>query len=250
MNWIYFSPHFDDIALSCGGLIWEQVRAGEQVSIWTICAGEQPPGSLSPFAEKLHTRWQTGPVATEQRRAEDIASCQRLGACHRHFSIPDAIYRRSEESGEFLYASNDTLMGPLNPAESALVARLTKEIAQSLPAQAALVSPLALGSHADHQLTRSAVEHLDRPLWYYADYPYVLLHGQALEQLTQAGWKAKRFPISQNGLTAWQNGIAAHASQISSFWPDLETMQSAIAQYAQENDGIKLWSAAGTTLIA
>lgn len=241
MDWIYFSPHFDDVALSCGGVVWEQVQAGIQVSIWTICAGEQPPGPLSPFAEVLHQRWQTGHSATEKRRAEDIASCQSLGASYHHFAIPDAIYRRSKETGEFLYQSNETLFGPLHPSESTLVDCLAAEIAQQIPTQATLVCPLALGGHADHRLTRAALERLHRSLWYYADYPYVLLHAQALQELSLTGWKANRFQISTRGLTAWQNGIAAHESQVSSFWPNLEDMQSAIAQYVQENDGVRLW---------
>ena len=69
MEWIFISPHLDDIALSCGGLVWELAHAGDQVSIWTICAGEPPVAPLSPFAESLHDRWQTGAEATQRRRA-------------------------------------------------------------------------------------------------------------------------------------------------------------------------------------
>jgi len=53
MNWIYISPHLDDVAFSSGGLVWEQSNAGEQVGIWTIFAGDPPVGPLSDFAEKL-----------------------------------------------------------------------------------------------------------------------------------------------------------------------------------------------------
>ena len=70
MAWIYLSPHFDDAVLSCGGLIWEQVRRGERVEIWTVCAGAIPPGPLSPFAAELHARWGTGMASVEARRAE------------------------------------------------------------------------------------------------------------------------------------------------------------------------------------
>src|SRR5512139_3118661 len=79
MHWIYLSPHLDDAALSCGGLIWEQVHAGDTVSVWTICAGDPPNGSLSPFAEALHARWQSGIEAAVLRREEDVTSCLLLG---------------------------------------------------------------------------------------------------------------------------------------------------------------------------
>jgi LmbE family N-acetylglucosaminyl deacetylase len=50
MRWIYLSPHFDDAVLSCGGLIFEQARQGIPIEIWTIFAGNPPPGPLSMFA--------------------------------------------------------------------------------------------------------------------------------------------------------------------------------------------------------
>ncbi len=87
MEWIYLSPHLDDIALSCGGLVWEQVHSGSQVSIWTICAGDPPSQAYSDFARSFHERWGTGVWAVATRRAEDIVSCARLGAAHRHFPI-------------------------------------------------------------------------------------------------------------------------------------------------------------------
>jgi len=72
MHWIYLSPHFDDVALSCGGLVWEQVQAGKAVSIWTVCAGSASVGDLSPFAKELHMRWEVDENETEQLRIEDL----------------------------------------------------------------------------------------------------------------------------------------------------------------------------------
>jgi len=43
--------------------------------------------------------------------------------------------------------------------------------------------PLAIGSHRDHVLTRTAAERLGIPLWFYADYPY-LVYGDH----TLSGW--------------------------------------------------------------
>ena len=72
MEWIYLSPHFDDIAYSCGGLVWEQVNSGQMVSIWTICAAYPPPGPLSSFASILHERWGTGREAITRLSAKRI----------------------------------------------------------------------------------------------------------------------------------------------------------------------------------
>ncbi len=243
MEWIYLSPHFDDVALSCGGLVWQQVQAGQRVTILTLCAGAQPEGPLSDFAQSLHARWGTEAAAPAQRAAEDRASCQQMGAGWQHFDVPDCIYRRGSD-GEFLYASEAALNGELHLGEAQLIKQLARQLAAHLPRRARLVCPLAVGSHVDHQLARAAAERLNRRLWYYADYPYVLKHAECLEQMAQSGWLGCVMPISAAGLSAWQAAIAAHASQISSFWPDLETMQAAIAQYCAQNGGLKLWKKA------
>jgi len=243
MSWIYLSPHFDDVVLSCGGLIWEQTQASETVSIWTVCAGEPPSEPFSSFAESLHTRWEAGDQAVKRRRQEDIAACARISACPRHLAVPDCIYRYTlaDEARQFLYDSEDALFGPLHPAEQELVSQLTREFSVSLPADAEMVSPLSLFGHVDHRLTRSAAEGLGRSLWYYADYPYVMKTMDQIESLRQAGWQEILFPVSQAGLTAWQEAVAAHQSQISTFWPDLEAMYAEVREYCEMFGGAILW---------
>ena len=240
LYWIYLSPHLDDAALSCGGLIWEQVQAGAQVSIWTICAGDPPDIPLSPFAESLHRRWQVSQDAAQERRLEDVLSCQRLGASFHHFTIPDCIYRQSADRQNFLYDSENAIFGPIHSDEACLIEKLSEEIASRLPVRASLVSPLALGGHVDHRLTRAAAEHLGWHLWFYPDYPYVVKSEREIDWLRQDGWDSVVYSISPAGLAAWQESIAAHASQISTFWPDLDAMRAAIKAYKEQYDGLQL----------
>src|SRR5512143_2255093 len=174
MSWIYLSPHFDDVALSCGGLVWEQARAGEMVSIWTVCAGESPHGILSPFAQELHDRWEAGQNPPAHRRMEDINSCGRLGAGYRYLDVTDCIYRRHPQTGEYLYPSEKALNGPLHPADTQLITSLQGDFRDSLQPNSIVVCPLGVGAHVDHQLTRLAAEGCGGTLWYYADFPYVL----------------------------------------------------------------------------
>jgi LmbE family N-acetylglucosaminyl deacetylase len=242
MTWIYLSPHPDDVALSCGGLVWEQTHLGEAVGIWTICAGDVPPGPLSPFAEAIHTdRWKTGKDAPEKRRVEDADSCRVMGATPRYFSIPDCIYRRAPGNEVHLYASEEALFSPIHPAEESLVEAIGDELMQNLSAEVILVCPLTLGNHVDHCLTRAAAERLGLPMWYYADYPYVLRTTEQQEQYQQSGWKPVEFPISEEGLKAWVEAVGAHASQISTFWPDTEAMRATLSEYRQQTGGVCLW---------
>jgi LmbE family N-acetylglucosaminyl deacetylase len=239
---IYLSPHLDDVALSCGGLIWEQTNAGKQVEIWTICAGDPPAGDLSPFAEELHCRWGTGRDATSHRRNEDINSCKILGSRYRHLEIPDAIYRRHPKTGEVLYHSAEILNEQLAEIEASLIKSLTTEIARLLPENPVVVSPIALGNHVDHQVTRAVAERLNVPLTFYADYPYVEEEKGRLHFLLPPGYQPQIHPISKNGLKAWQDSIAVHESQISTFWENEQAMRHAVSRYHNEFGGIPLWT--------
>jgi LmbE family N-acetylglucosaminyl deacetylase len=245
MYWIYLSPHLDDVVLSAGGLVWEQVQSGETVEIWTICAGDPPPPPYTPFAQELHQRWNTdGAGASAVRRAEDNAACRELGAQSRHSSIPDCIYRRLPNSETPLIVERDDLFRPYPQAEGARIPEIADWIRAALPDDARLVSPMALGGHIDHQLVRAAAESLNRPVWFYADYPYVIddpLHHTDLRDQIAAYQPGVTQPLSEHGMTAWQAAVAAYASQISTFWGSLDEMRSRIAAYQREGGGLTLW---------
>ena len=249
MNWIYFSPHLDDVALSCGGLLWEQAAQGLAVSIWSVCSGDPPAGAQSPFAASLHARWQLGAEAVAVRRLEDAASCQQLNASYRHLSVPDCIYRQAGGSKNWLYTSEAALFGNLHPDDSRLATALSAELAATLPVPAMLVCPLALGGHVDHQLTRAAVEQVvDKPgkrdmwsLWYYADYPYVAREISHLAEISTETLIFTSFEISQQGLEAWGRAVTAHSSQISTFWPDVKAMREDLEAYSRRWGGVRLW---------
>ena len=68
---LYLSPHFDDAALSCGGLIRQLVLEDTQVLVATIFAGEPPPADISPFAAGMHARWGDVEHSSTVRREED-----------------------------------------------------------------------------------------------------------------------------------------------------------------------------------
>jgi LmbE family N-acetylglucosaminyl deacetylase len=238
MNWIYLSPHFDDVVLSVGGLLWEQSQAGERVSVWTICGGKPPSAEFSPFAKALHARWETGSESISIRRTEDMESCALLGAEAVHLNIPDCIYRLSPKSKKHLYASEQAIWIPVHPDEEPLVNQLATELSQKLPKDAQVVCPLTLGKHVDHRLTRMAAEKLDVPLLLYADYPYVLAEENQSIFDKPAPFHAS---ISDFGLKAWQMAVAAHQSQISTFWKNLDEMRFAIREYCQRMNGIKLF---------
>jgi LmbE family N-acetylglucosaminyl deacetylase len=173
--WIYLSPHFDDVALSGGGLVWEQARRGDRVEIWTICAGDPPAGRpLTEYAQMLHFFWEIGGDVPLLRSREDAACCRVLGAAYRRYTVPDNIYRYLPGTDEAVVKAPDDNQGPLEPDESALIPPVADFSRKNLPEGSELVAPLAIGHHRDHALARRAAERLGVPLWHYVDYPYVI----------------------------------------------------------------------------
>jgi LmbE family N-acetylglucosaminyl deacetylase len=252
MQWIYLSPHFDDVALSCGGVIWDQSRAGVDVNIWTICAGDPPSGEFSALAQKLHSRWETGSRAIEKRRIEDINACQILQASYFHFDIPDCIYRKNNLSTInevadtnsdqlFLYPSEEKMFGEIHANDEQLILSLSDKLKEMIPNDAVVVSPFGLGGHVDHIFTRKAIERLAIPILYYMDYPYVLGSFDHLKEVTSTGWRNHHFKISDEGIEFWLKSILAHESQINTFWKDEEELRESLFYYLGFYQGIVFW---------
>jgi hypothetical protein len=241
MYWIYLSPHFDDAAFSCGGLAWEQAQTGDKASIWTVCTAKPLTDKLSPFALELHTRWKSGQGPLEERKMEDLLSCLRLGVGSRHFNLLDCIYRRHPQTGEFLYDSEAALNGSLHSSEMDVVSWLQSKLKTYMTEDMTFVCPLALGNHVDHQITRLALEGLGCPTWYYQDFPYILRCRDQADDLEEHGWRSQVHPISEQGLRAWQDSVAVHTSQISTFWPSESEMRQSIADYLDWYGGVRLW---------
>ncbi|MBN2388732.1 MAG: PIG-L family deacetylase [Anaerolineales bacterium] len=243
MRHIYISPHFDDAVLSCGGLISAQARQGSPVEIWTVFAGNPPPGPLSAFALEIHALWGTGngEETIALRKDEDRLAAARVGAKVVHFEFQDCIYRRGPD-GEPLYPES-VFVAP-HPIDTGLPVRIAAALASELLPGDMLVGPLALGAHVDHLLARQALESLGRPLLqYYADFPYLVNYPEALS-LTVGELSEEFFAIGEESLEAWLEGVAAYASQLSSLLHEKEgSLEEALRLYWAERRGICLWRA-------
>lgn len=231
-HWIFLSPHFDDVALSLGGAVWEQAQKGARVEIWTLCAGGLAPDKpLTDFARSLHEIWKLGDDVPRLRASEDEAACQRLGATWHHFPIPDCIYRFHSKNGKpFVQTEEDLFKNYTGEEFDTFLAAVS---AVPLPANANIAVPLGVGNHRDHWLTRTVAERLFSEVWHYIDYPYVVQEDFNKEMyipMLADSWKCA---ISPSGLLAWQEAIACHHSQIALFWESDQEMYAAIQTYRQ-----------------
>ena len=245
---IYLAPHLDDVALSCGGQVSLRCQAGESVLILTIMAGDNDKigageTAISAFAQSLHDRWQLANDIIAQRRAEDIIACQILGADYQHWEIPDCIYRGEPETAAAYYNSEESLWGPIHPQENALIEGLATRFAD-LPPHKEIISPLALGNHVDHQITRRAAEqHFGTKLCYYEDYPYAAAVREIELQLHSAGiiWQNKTIPLTNSELQARCTAVAAYQSQLSTFFQDQADLTRQINSFVEQVGGERIW---------
>lgn len=245
MRWIYISPHLDDAILSAGGLMYEQVHAGNEVEIWTLVCGFPRDEHLSPIAQSLHAHWgfHSAEEAVHARREEDLRAAEIVGASTVYFDYPDCIYRRGRD-GDWLYS--DTFSHP-HVEDNDLPSQMASTLAKRLKPGDRLVSPLAIGDHVDHVITKRAVEMLVRnvieelgiSLSFYADIPYLLDNPSAITPVEEV-MQRKGQKVSRKGLSAWQKAAAAYESQIPLEFESMKKMRKAISKYGRK--GIYLWS--------
>lgn len=180
---LFISPHFDDVALSCGGIVALEAEHGE-ARIVTVFAGE-PHDALSAFAAFQHRRWGVTD-AVDERRREDILACSRLGAAYQWLAYLDAIYRGDQ------YQSDEDLFGEVKPGDATVAAAIQAEllalVAQLRPKRVYL--PLGVGGHVDHRLITSVgglIKRTGVTVRYYEDFPYAATPGAIEERQLELG---------------------------------------------------------------
>src|SRR5215472_15413108 len=149
MDKIFLSPHFDDVALSCGGMVAMATAAGERVLMVTVCGGVPPLEASSSLTQKIHRArgFADGRAYVLARREEDRAAAAVLAADVEWGDSLDAIYRNPTH-----YSRSAALLG--EPASGdALVSETSLLIARlrSRFPRATLYAPLGAGGHVDHR---------------------------------------------------------------------------------------------------
>ena len=245
MKTIYLSPHLDDAVFSCGGWIWEQTQQGQEVEVWTVCAGEPQLVPRSEITDSLHQTWSLGGNPVQSRQEEDWKACQIVGAVPRHLPFLDCIYRLTPQ-GEAYYQVEADLFGGLDPREGDLIDQIAAALEEKLPQEVELIVPLGIGNHVDHELIRKAASRLDRKLVYYADFPYARdLEGQEILDFMDNSreWQGEELLISEKGLDQWWQGARAYRSQIGIFWEDEDHLRKEISDFSTFMRGMKIWKA-------
>jgi LmbE family N-acetylglucosaminyl deacetylase len=215
---LFLSPHYDDVALSCGGTVALLADRGTHTAVVTIFGGEVIDDVLGHFARWKHSRWGLNDMdaVREQRQAEDATATATLGVGSRWLGFPDAIYRGDR------YVADQELYGEVRTAEQPLAELMSAEI-QSLPEwrpDATVYVPLAAGEHVDHQLVFMAGQVLAKSgvrVLAYEDCPYAIHSPAGLDRrvaaLAGALGRAELVHVSMT-LERRLDAIAAYTTQV------------------------------------
>ncbi len=246
---IYLQPHFDDAALSCGGTIALQKTAGIRPLVITVFAGVPRDNVLSPFATQ--TLQQTGlsldpRMAVQQRREEDAAALESLGADTLWLDFLDAPFRGTPP----YYPSEESLFGSVHQGDLDIdeqLARLLNTIHERAPL-AALYAPLGVGHHVDHQLCCSAADRLVQQkanVKFYEDFPYVTQPGALAARQKELSISMEPELVEISGLIrAKEEAIAMYGSQVPQLFQTEDRMRLMVREYSSSlrraNPGIMI----------
>lgn len=234
---IYLQPHFDDAALSCGGALGVQHLAGMRTLVITVFGGLPEASAISPFASQNLQRMSLSldpKLAIQQRREEDAAALELLGADTLWLDYPEAIFRGAPP----FYASEEALFGSVNSGDlnvdSELVMLLTH--VHELAPLAVIYAPLGIGHHVDHQLCCSAADRLAQQkvnVKFYEDFPYVSRPGALATRQQDLGISMEPEWVEISGvMRGKEEAIARYSSQVPHLFQGEDRMRQAVREYS------------------
>ena len=240
---VILSPHLDDAALSCGGLL-HSLQGRVSTLVVSICCGTTRVLAADGSSKPPHRR---GHVSPRIRRREDIAAMHSVNADFVHLSFADGIYRRSPLTGKLIYRNARERWVAPRIEDTAHIEELylvLRRLCLDL-GSLVLLSPIGIGHHVDHQITAQVAVRLaaaGATLLFYEDFPYVadprLGRGDqddphaALARLHLAA--AKRFvvPVDVEGKVAL---LQHYATQVPALFGDDDGMRARIAGHQQQS---------------
>jgi LmbE family N-acetylglucosaminyl deacetylase len=233
MHKVFLSPHFDDVALSCGGIVAMAAAAGERALVVTVCAALPSPEARSRLIDKVHRArgFADGVAYISARREEDRAAAAILGAGVEWGSSLDAIYRRPAD-----YNRSATLLGPPVSGDPLFheTAMLIADLRRRFP-RATFYAPLGVGGHIDHRLVSAAARKSLGDVWFYEEFP----HGDVLGPHTPRG----KSEVVDVGIHVDQRvaAVLCYRSQIHPLFGGEAAARAAVIAHVESTGGERIW---------
>lgn len=205
---LFLSPHLDDVAFSCGGLLAQLHDAGWRTAMVTAFTATVLPAT--GFALACQTDKGLDPDVDYMaiRRAEDRVAATILGVDDlRWLGLPEAPHRG--------YGSAPALFGPMRDDDGVWrpladqVGALLRELQPDL-----VLAPQGLGGHVDHrQMIRAVQQAGAQRLAFYRDTPYAVRNSEAIPGVRTADLEECYIGIA-SGLDRKVAASVAYATQI------------------------------------
>ena len=220
------SPHLDDAAFSCGGLLAMLARAGWRVVVATLFTRSVPNPQGFALACQLDKGLEPQVDYMALRRAEDAAAMRALDAAPPfHAPLAEAPHRG--------YGSAPELFGALRPDDAvgdevrAVVDRLLAEHSPEL-----VLAPQAIGGHVDHIQVVRALEGLNLPIAWWRDFPYTARTANPREPFGDA---MSRLPersvvLDKAALAAQEASCLAYVSQLGFQFGGADRLRAKLAE--------------------
>lgn len=235
---VILSPHMDDAALSCGGLL--NFLTGRQASCLVISIYCGNPPAVKNKDGTLRTPQRKGHVNPRLRRREDVSAMHAVDADFVHLGFPDGIYRRSSITNQLIYRhAREKWVAPriddlAHVEELYLVLRrLCLNLGRIL-----LVSPMGIGQHVDHTIvSRVALRLAERglSLLFFEDFPYVVdsevgngTEDDPRQALRRLGWDSAQRMVIPVNVAAKAALISHYQSQIPALFNDEQGVMKAL----------------------
>ena len=224
---LFVSPHFDDVAFSCGGIAAALARAGWATTLLTVFTRSvrRPRGfalacqrdkGLDADTDYMALRTEEDNGAAALLAFESVVRLDLLEAPHRGYESPAALF------------------GPFQPKDD-VVPELSRRLATHIARYDLVLAPQALGAHVDHRRVRDAC--VANPgsagIAWYRDTPYAIRDPQAepaIPALAALGPVA--IPLAAASLGAKLEACAAYTSQLGFQFGGVPSMRQTLSDFA------------------
>lgn len=235
----FFSPHPDDVALSCGGMIAKFISEGKDVRVVNIFSSASSDLSFpNPLAEQYlkedlnktslsaddYRIWKT------LRQEEDKKGLFLLGISDSkiyNLNMKDAIFRSDLNS--YFYQTEPSLFQTIMKQDKPLLLDILKSIQQlDIRIGDLLFFPVGIGSHVDHQFAfLCGMNFFKRGfnIIFYEEFPYNINESKIRSRLDNIDFSLRNMDI---GITQFreikQSSILQYQSQIKGLFQSKENL--------------------------
>ena len=227
---LFVSPHLDDVAFSCGGILALLAREGWKTVLATVFTRSVPDPAGFALACQTDKGLPADADYMALRREEDCEAARLLGAARTAWlDLPEAPHRG--------YGSAPELFAGAMEGDEAWrdVAGLLEDLLRDLEPEL-LFAPQALGNHADHlQVVRAVREleaHRGTETFWYRDAPYATRNpGSRPSPLLPDGLSERAVGIAET-LADKLAACASYTTQLDFQFGGEENMREALTAFA------------------